>query len=304
METGFALPVSGSWATPANQLEVARRAEELDYRSLWTFQRLLYPGGSANGWAPTYRSVLDPLVSLGFVAAVTSRPRLGVAVVNAPFFSPALLAKQLTTVDVLSGGRLVVGLGLGWADLEYAASGVSKDRRGRRLAEHIDVMKRLWSGDEVSHEGEFYTVPPAYQDPKPVQAPHPPLLLGGSAEPALRRAGRLADGWISASAFRPDQLRSAIETVRAAAEEAGRDPGRLAFVCRGSVRVRPEPEEGQPYSGPVEHIRERMAEVAEAGITEFFVDLNFDPHIGTPDADPAASMASAAAALEAFAPGG
>src|SRR5690242_18179585 len=103
MDMGFAVPVSGSWATPDNQVEVARRAEELGYRTLWTFQRLLHPSGD-RGWAPVYRSVLDPLVTLGFLAGATSRVRLGVAVVNAPFYSPALLAKQLSTVDVLSDG--------------------------------------------------------------------------------------------------------------------------------------------------------------------------------------------------------
>ncbi|MFL6139201.1 MAG: LLM class flavin-dependent oxidoreductase [Frankiaceae bacterium] len=288
MEMGFAAPVSGSWATPDNLAEVAHRAEELGYRTLWTFQRLLYPSGG-RGWAPVYRSVLDPLVTLGFLAAQTSRIRLGVAVVNAPFYSPALLAKQLTTVDVLSGGRLVAGLGLGWSDEEYVASGVPKEGRGRRLAEHIEVLTQLWTGD-VTHEGEHYRLLPSRQDPKPVQRPHPPILLGGSAEPALRRAGRLADGWISASMFSPDQIASAIATIREAAEQAGRDPGALSFVCRGSVAVRPEPLEGMPYSGPIDLVRQRIAEVAEAGITEFFVDPNFDPAVGSPDADPAATM--------------
>ncbi|TDP98030.1 luciferase-like monooxygenase [Labedaea rhizosphaerae] len=111
---GFAAPVSGSWATPDTIAHVARRAEELGYHELWTFQRLLYP--AAGGWDPVYRSVLDPLVVLGHLAAITERIRLGVAVVNLPFLSPTYLAKQLTTVDLLSGGgRVDAGLGIGWS---------------------------------------------------------------------------------------------------------------------------------------------------------------------------------------------
>ena len=302
MRIGFAVPVSGSWATPENQLAVARAAEQHGYDSLWTFQRLLSPA-DPTAWAPVYRSVLDPLVTLGFLAAATSRIELAVAVVNAPFYSPALLAKQLTTVDVLSGGRLVAGLGLGWSNEEYAASGVPKEGRGRRLAEHVDLLKRLWTEEVVDFHGEFYTVPRGWVDPKPVQKPGPPILLGGSAEPALRRAGRLADGWVSASAVRPDELPPAIATVKAAAAEAGRNPDALSFVCRGPVRLRPQPESGAPYSGPVDAVRARIAELADAGITDFFVDLNFDPQIGAPDADPAESMRRADEALRAFAPG-
>jgi probable F420-dependent oxidoreductase len=296
---GFAVPVSGSWATPDNQLEIARAAERLGYSSVWTFQRLLSPADES-AWAPVYRSVLDPLVTLGFLAAATTAVELAVAVVNAPFYSPALLAKQLTTVDVLSGGRLVAGLGLGWSDEEYVASGVPMDRRGRRLAEHVRLMRRLWTEDVVEHDGEFYRLLPVRQDPKPVR--RPPVLLGGSAPAALRRAGELADGWVSASAFTIEQVRDAVAAVRAAAAAAERDPDALAFVCRGAVRVRPEPRTDRPYCGPVEHVREQIAEVAGAGATEFFVDLNFDPEIGSPTADAERSMDRARELLEAFAP--
>jgi alkanesulfonate monooxygenase SsuD/methylene tetrahydromethanopterin reductase-like flavin-dependent oxidoreductase (luciferase family) len=113
MEIGFAVPVSAR-GTRANVTRVATRADELGYRSLWTFQRLLSPVGGA--WGEMYRSVQDPITVLGFVAAVTSRPRLGVAVVNLPFVSPVLLAKQGATLDIMSDGRLDLGLGLGWSD--------------------------------------------------------------------------------------------------------------------------------------------------------------------------------------------
>src|SRR5215472_7074797 len=112
MDIGFGAPVAGVWATPRNLTEFARRAERLGYRSLWTFQRLLVPREA--DMAPVYQSVLDPMVALGYAAAVTSAIRLGVAVINHPFASPAYLAKQAATVDVLSGGRLDLGIGIGW----------------------------------------------------------------------------------------------------------------------------------------------------------------------------------------------
>ena len=122
MKIGFALPVSGSWATPDNVLTVARRAEQLGYSSLWSFQRLLVPDGAR--MAPVYLSVLDPTVVLGYAAAVTERVELGIAVINAPFESPALLAKQLATLDLLSEGRLVVQPTVSWHRAEYEALGV------------------------------------------------------------------------------------------------------------------------------------------------------------------------------------
>lgn len=304
MEMGFAVPTAGSWASPANVTEVARLADRLGYRSVWTFQRLLYPADDGGRpWAPPYRSVLDPLVVLGQLAGTTTRARLGVAVVDAPFYSPALLAKQLTTVDVLSGGRLVAGLGIGWAGLEYAASGVSRERRGARLEEHLRVMTALWTGEPVRHDGEFYTVPGGMQRPVPVQRPRPRVLLGGSVDRALRRAGRLADGWVSGSGADLPAIGRSVEIVRRAAEEAGRDPAAVEVVCRGAVRLRDRATGEHPLAGPVEAIREAVGRLAEAGVTEFFVDLNFDPEVGSPDADPAASMDRARELLEAFAPG-
>ncbi|WP_068922918.1 TIGR03619 family F420-dependent LLM class oxidoreductase [Planobispora rosea] len=299
MRIGFAVPVSGSWATPANMVRVARRAEELGYHEVWTFQRLLYPQGHAMG--PVYRSVHDPVVTLAYVAGVTSRIRLGVAVLNMPFFSPALLAKQLASLQAVSGGRLDAGLGLGWQPEEFTASGVPMERRGRRAEEFLQVLRRLWTEETVQHEGEFYRLPPVHQDPRP--AAPPPILLGGGAEAALRRAGRLADGWVSASREDPAGLGEKISIVKEAARAAGRDPGSLRFVTRAVTLVRPSGAPGRkPLSGSFEEIRGDLAALAAQGVTDVFHDLNFDPEIGSPDADPGESMRRAEAALEALAP--
>lgn len=296
---GFGIPVSGSWATPANIREIAQAAERLGYETLWSFQRTLYP---ADDSIPVpYRSVHDPIAVSSYVAAVTERIRIGIAIVNLPFYSPLVLAKMLTSIDVLSDGRLDAGLGLGWSADEFAAAGVPIERRGARAEDFLAALRTIWTADPVEHHGEFYDVPRGRVDPRPVQRPHPPILLGGGAEPALRRAGRLADGWISSSRFPAAQVPDAVATIRAAATETGRDFDTFRIVIRGSVRVRDEDEE-QPLSGTVEKIRRDFSAYADAGATELFVDLNFDEQIGTLAADPAESMRRAHAALEAFAP--
>ena len=300
MQIGFGIPVSGSWATPDNIVEISRKAESLGYASLWSFQRTVFPADDSI--APPYRSVHDPLAVSAYVAAVTERIRIGIAIVNLPFYAPIVLAKTLTSIDVLSDGRLDAGLGLGWNPDEFAAAGAPMERRGARADDFVACLRAIWSPDElVEHHGEFYDVPRGKVDPKPVQQPHPPILLGGSADAALERVGRIADGWISASRFEAAKVPAAIETIRTAATGVGRDPAGLRFIIRGSVKVRDADAE-TPLTGTVDKIKRDMAAYADAGATELFVDLNFDEQIGNPAADPAESMRRAHAALEAFAP--
>ena len=300
MKIGFAIPAMGSWATPGNQVRIARRAEELGYHSVWTLQRLLNPADQAD---ETYRNPLDPLISLAYVAGQTERIRLGAAVVNMPFFSPVLLAKQLTTVDILSGGRLDAGLGLGWMREEFAASGVPYERRGARAEEFIHVLRALWTQEITEFSGSFYQVPPSRMDPKPLQAPHPPILLGGAAEPSLRRAGRLADGWVSASRADIAHIDEPIGIVKAAAREAGRDPERLRFVCRGVTRPgKAGQPDRRPLSGSYEEIRGDLDGLAARGVTEVFFDLNFGLRTGAASTNPGEAMRYAEEALEALAP--
>jgi alkanesulfonate monooxygenase SsuD/methylene tetrahydromethanopterin reductase-like flavin-dependent oxidoreductase (luciferase family) len=152
---GFGLPVSGRWATPATICHTARRAEELGYASLWTFQRLLYP--VSGGLDPPHESVLDPVVPLAFVAGHTDRIRLGTATICAPFAAPVLLAKMLASLDVLCAGRLTVGVGMGWLPQEYIAAGVPYERRGKRMDEYLRCLKALWTDDPVEFAGDTST---------------------------------------------------------------------------------------------------------------------------------------------------
>jgi probable F420-dependent oxidoreductase len=304
MDLGFALPTSGAWATPDNITAVARAADARGFRTLWTFQRVLFP--TAFDIAPVYRSVLDPLVTVGFTAAVTARTRLGLAVVNGPFYAPAVLAKQLAALDVLSEGRLDAGIGLGWSRDEYAAAGVPMAGRGRRFDEWLDCLNAVLTEDPVSWDGEFYTVPRSHVAPAPVQRPRPPLLLGASAEPALRRAGMRADGWISSSQAGLGEIRRAVLIVRDAAEEAGKARTAVRCVVRGTTLLRDTPVRGsdrRPLHGTLEQIRDDIGRFVDCGVDELFFDLNFDSEqVGNPRADPAEAMDKAHALLAGCAP--
>jgi hypothetical protein len=205
-------------------------------------------------------------------------------------------------LDVVSAGRADLGLGIGWSDEEFAAVGVAKRGRGPRSDDFLVTLKAVWAGEP--HKGRYYTVPPGVvSDPKPVQRPHPPILLGGGSEATFRRAGRLCDGWVSGSQMGPELVGDAVRAVRSAASEAGRDAGSLRFVVRGAVKVRPAGSpERKPLTGTLDEIRADLELYRGLGVTELFIDLNFDPEIGSPAADPAESMRRAEEALEAFAP--
>lgn len=304
MDIGFGAPVSGAWATPQNLAAFATAAEASGYHSLWSFQRLLVPAGSQMD--PVYQSVLDPMAALSFAAAVTSRIRLGVAIVNLPFVSPGYLAKQAASLDVLSGGRHDLGLGIGWMPEEFALTGADMAHRGARAAEYVRTLRTLWAGTVPSPiGGVHYEVPAGAQLPRPVQPDGPPVLLGGMARPALQRVGRIADGWITSSRTDLTRISTLMSVVRESAEAAGRDPDALRFICRGVVRA------GEPVTGPngqrlllsgeYDQIRADSQWLGEQGVTEVFYDLNWDPQIGSPDVPPTAAAERAREIMHALA---
>ena len=208
-----------------------------------------------------------------------------------PFVSPGYLAKQATTIDVLSGGRLDLGLGIGWMPEEFTLTGASMARRGARAEEYLAVLRALWGGSPgglARFDGDFYTVPAGRQDPEPVQRPGPPVLLGGMSRAAMERAGRTADGWMTSSRADLSHISDDIKVVRTAAAGAGRDPDQIRIVCRGVVRAGEEVrsrETGErlPLSGSYPQIRADASRLGEHGVTELFYDLNWDPLIGSPD---------------------
>ena len=303
MRVGLGLPVSGTWATPETMRYVAARADELGFDSLWAFQRLLHPVD--DDWGAAYHAVHDPIAALSYVAAVTSRIRLGIAVVMAPYYAPIVLAKALTTLDIVSTGRLDVGLGLGWSAQEFEAVGVSMERRGPRAEEFVACLKAIWTQREVEFHGEFYDVPLSHVEPKPVQSPYPPLLMGGGAEAALKRIGRIADGWISSSRTDLTTIGQSVELIKASALDAGRDADALRFVVRGVVRLTGTPTSGAariPLQGDADQIRSDIEDLGAQGITEVFLDLNWDADTVGADVAPGAARDNADRVLTELAP--
>ncbi|MET7936689.1 TIGR03619 family F420-dependent LLM class oxidoreductase [Streptomyces sp. NPDC005322] len=244
MRIGFALPQFGELSHhPEDIARFARRAEELGADSLWVGDRLLTPVHPTVGYRgtnvipPEFRSALDPFTVLATAAAATERVQLGTNVINAPWYPPAVLARSFTTIDRLSAGRLLVGLGTGWSPEEYEAVNVPMAERGRRLDECIDVLTAWWTENPVEYRGEHWTVPAAHVDIKPASRPHPPIYLGGFAPVALRRVARRADGWlpsalVTAKPGGPDPL---APSPSAWAGCARRSSGR-GVIRRGSTR--------------------------------------------------------------------
>jgi probable F420-dependent oxidoreductase len=286
MELGFGVPTGGAWATPEALVTVAQRAEALGYRSIWVFQRLLYAerprneyyGAPGGAWPEVFRHTLDPIAALTFVAAHTRRIRLGVSVLIMPFYAPVVLAKQLATLDVLSGGRLEVGLGTGWSLDEFEATGAVTSERGPRADEFVRCLKAVWGEDPVTFDGRFYRVPASRIAPKPVQKPHPPILIGGYSDGVFRRAVTLGDGYTGGN-IPLANLTGLVKRLREEAARVGRDPDAVPIVCRGAYHVTSGPLDSgrRPLWGSVAQVREDVRRYEEAGVTGLFLDPNFQP---------------------------
>ncbi len=203
---GCSVPSRGPMAGPENLRTLAQRAEDLGFDSVWVSDHVILPRAvdsfypyAADGVAtftpdqPYY----DPIATLNFLAGCTHRIRLGTHVLILPYRNPVVTAKMLATLDVLSNGRLILGVGVGWMEEEFQALDLDNfAQRGAVSNEYIRLFKELWTKEEPEFHGEFYNVSGAGFLPKPVQKPHPPIWVGGHTGPALRRAAELADGWM------------------------------------------------------------------------------------------------------------
>jgi len=215
---------------PEYVVATGKGAEDRGFASIWVAEHVVafekynspYPY-SEDGIPPftTENGIIEPLTALSFLAAQTSKIRLGTGIVILPQRNPVYTAKQAADVDVLSGGRLDFGIGLGWSAQEYEACATPFDRRGRRAWDYLNVMRSLWTEDLSSYEGEFYTLPECVQGPKPVQTPHMPLYFGGESDPALRRVSEFGQGWLGYQ-LTPQTLPERLEKLGDMLEERGR----------------------------------------------------------------------------------
>jgi probable F420-dependent oxidoreductase len=204
-----ALGNGGPHATPALMADTARAADELGFRAIWTSDHLLAPST-----LPQFSHVYEPVSVLSYLAAISSRVLLGTSVIVAPMRSPFVLAKQAATLDLLSGGRLVLGIGVGSFGDEYVNVHADFHTRGARLDEMIRMFHHLWSGNRGPFEGRFYGFTDGVFQPLPTRGADLPLLIGGRSDAALRRAGRYASYWQTTTAT-PELFPSLVEKIRA-----------------------------------------------------------------------------------------
>lgn len=241
MDIGCHLPTQGRVATRDALMTFCRQAEAYQMASLWVSDHVVFPTvGNTNypsGRFPhaPYTPYLEPVAVLAAAAMCTDRARIGSSVFILGHRNPVVMAKMLTTIDTLSNGRLICGMGVGWWREEFVALGIPFDARGRRADEMLQIFKTLWTSDTPEFRGEFYQLRDIGFAPKPVQKPHPPLWIGGHSHAALRRAVAFGDGW-HASSQPPEQLREHLDRLRQAAETAGRAFDELELSLRLPLR--------------------------------------------------------------------
>lgn len=241
--------------------EMVLLADTLGFESVWLPEHLVLPvdmagspfGGAEHPPIPADAPVVDCFGYLGYLAGKTSRVRLGTHVYLMGLRHPFVAARAVQTLDLVSGGRAEVGIGAGWLEAEWTATGLDPRTRGRRLDETLAVCKRLWTEDVIEHHGEFYDFEAVMFAPKPVQAPHPPILVGGESEAALRRAARDGDGWVG-MAHSVESCAGPLARLAELRAEYGRADAPFETVCLGRIRTRDD-----------------VARFEEAGITRLLV---------------------------------
>ena len=244
MDFGIMFANVGPAVLPDYAAAFAQLAEENGFESLWTVEHVVVPAGyeseypySPNGRmpGPEESPIPDPLVWLTYVGAVTTRIKLATGVLILPQRNPVVLAKEIATLDVLTGGRTMLGVGVGWLREEFDAIGVPFEERGARTDEAIEALRALWTQDEPTFAGRFNAFDRAKSYPKPAQG-SVPIIIGGHTKPAARRAGRLGDGFFPARTS-PEELAGLLDEMRRSAKDAGRDPDGIEITAGGALDV-------------------------------------------------------------------
>ncbi len=283
MQYGVILPNVGPLAHIESLATIARRAEELGYDGIFLSDHVVVPDGLRSAYP--YRSdgrfpltaadrILEPIVTLSYLAAATRRIRLGFSVLVLPYRHPALNAKMLGTLDVVSNGRLIAGVGVGWMAEEFAALGADFPDRGAVTDEHIAILRAFWTGGTSELRDTRYGVAGRRMEPAPIQQPHPPIWTGGTSPPALRRAARLADGWHGVRQS-PDDVAGVVARIAELRSAAGNDRDGFTISLRAGLDITDAPLTGAertPLRGSPEQIAADRDAYAHAGLDYLVVE--------------------------------
>jgi len=290
MRYGFYLPTRGRTATPEDLEILVRRGEALGFASVMIADHIVFPSVvtskypyTVSGVFPGQGDALEQLALMAFIAGKTERLRLVTSVMILPYRNPVATAKTLATIDVLSRGRVTVGVGVGWLREEFEALGAADfDRRGAVSDEYLRIFKALWTESPVSFAGEFYRFDDVRCLPEPVQKPHPPIWIGGHSKAALRRVARLGDGWHPVGAnpavpLTPADLRRDLDELYRLTEAEGRDPSALTISYKAPLYDVSRPvaagADRRPFSGSPDQVAEDIATYERLGVSELIFDF-------------------------------
>lgn len=251
---------------PEGVLRLAQAIEQIGYDQLDMFDHVVMGHATATRPAPIYppkMPILEALMTLAYVAAGTDSIGLGTEVLVLPQRNPTLTAKQVSTLDTLSGGRVRLGVGVGWQESEYEALGESFRTRGRRMDEAIGLLRDYWSEESVSSDTDFYRFEAIAMEPKPPQGRDLPVWIGGGSERALRRAAELGDGWLGTTTIGAEGITTAKERICRYAEEAGRDPAELGFQMM--LDSPPRDDSGKAFYSDLDHVAETAESLRDMG---------------------------------------
>jgi probable F420-dependent oxidoreductase len=289
VKAGILLPQTGESATRENVLYIAKEAEKEGLDSVWVFERLLWPikpktpyVATPDGSLPVqYQNVLDPLETLTYLAGHTNEISLGTCLIDMLFHNPVVLARRFATLDVLSNGRAIAGLGIGWSKDEYEVSGIPYKHRGQRANEFLQLLKRIWTDEVVEFKGQFYSIPASKIGPKPVQKPHPPILLGGFSPNTFLRIVNYADGWLPVAGFGSlEQLKQSINGLREDARKANKDHSKIRiFALTYPTVIDSSSSEQQrlPMTGTIDQIGTDITQIKAMGVEHIIFGHAFSP---------------------------
>ena len=279
MKYGVFLPVSGRAASRKTLMQAAQRAESLGYDSVWAADRLVIPWKIDTAYpyskestfiVPPDRPFFDTLTCLAFLAGCTETIQLGMSVMVLPYRHPLHWAKIATTIDQLSAGRLIMGVGVGWMEEEFVAMNAPFKERGAVSDEQLTLLKQLWTEEHITFRGKYYNVVDVAFNPKPYQKPRVPIWVGGEGKYAQRRAGRFGDAWFPYFVrITPAELAARFEYVRKIARESGRSPDELTLTCCLPIELTPDDaqQEENYLKGSVEQVTERLQMFQKVGVT-------------------------------------